>query len=64
MSKRHAFDDGIVVELDDDVEVEDFLNADADEDSEDHKERVAKAEKNVEEPTDVDDEPAGIEVGA
>lgn len=28
MSKTYTFDDGTVVELDDDVEVEDFLNAD------------------------------------
>lgn len=30
MTKTHTFDDGVEVELDDDVEVEDFLEADAD----------------------------------
>lgn len=62
MSKTHEFDDGIVVELDDDVEVEDFLDADAGEDSDEHAQAADKIK--VEEPTDVDEEPAGIEVGA
>ncbi|NDK31171.1 hypothetical protein [Nesterenkonia haasae] len=48
MSKTHEFDDGTVVELDDDVEVEDFLNADADDISEeDHAALVAKCEAEV-----------------
>lgn len=64
MSKTNKFEDGVTVELDDDVEVEDFLNADAEEGTDEHQARVTKAEAEVDEPTDVDGEPAGIEVGA
>lgn len=62
MSKTHEFDDGIVVELDDDVEVEDFLDADAGEDSDEHAQVADEVE--ADEALDVDEEPAGIEVGA
>ncbi|MGJ9405248.1 hypothetical protein ACHABQ_02850 [Nesterenkonia aurantiaca] len=64
MSKTHEFDDGTVVELDDDVEVEDFLDADADEGTDEHAALVEQAEAKVEEPSEVDEEPAGIEAGA
>lgn len=65
MTKTHTFDDGIVVELDDDVEVEDLLAADdGDEDPEVHAVRLEAAEARLEEIDDPDDEPEGIEVGA
>lgn len=64
MSRTHKFDDGVTVELDEGVEVEDFLDADPEEGTDDHAALVAEAEQNVDEPSDVDDEPAGIEVGA
>ena len=49
MSKTHTFDDGTTVELDDDVEVEDFLEADAEAgiSGKDYAALVAKAEAEV-----------------
>lgn len=63
MSKTHTFDDGTVVELDDDVEVEDFLELGDEEEASVHAARVEEAEAEVERPDNPDDEPAGIEVG-
>ncbi|WP_147107104.1 hypothetical protein [Nesterenkonia populi] len=58
MPKTHRFDDGTVVELDDDVEVEDFLDADADDiEDQDYEQLVKDCEARVE----VGDEPEDLE---
>lgn len=58
---KHEFEDGTVVELDDDVEVEDFLEADAEEgiSAEDYAKLVRECEE-VEEVGDEDELPAGV----
>ena len=65
MPKRHTFDDGTVVELDDDVEVADFLEADAEEGitGKDYAALVAKAEAEEGElDGDSEEEPDGVSV--
>ena len=61
---KHEFEDGTVVELDSDVEVEDFLEADAEEgiSAEDYAELVRECEE-VEEVGDEDELPAGVPEG-
>ena len=64
---KHEFEDGTVVELDSDVEVEDFLEADAEDGTpgEDYAALVAKAEADepeIDEPED-DELPAGVPEG-
>lgn len=69
MPKTHTFDDGVTVELDDDINVEDFHDADAEEDitGDDYAALVAQAEADETEagPLDVDsdEEPDGIGEG-
>lgn len=56
MGKTHTFDDGTTVELDDDVEVEDFLEADAEAgiSGKEYAALIAKAEAEVD-TSDLDD---------